>query len=280
MTHYQILGVNENATADEIKQAYRKLAMQHHPDRGGDAEQFQKIQQASSILSDDNSRRQYDQERQFGNGGFRFTFNGQPFGDMPPDVADLFGQFGFSGGPFGGFRSRQRNRDLRVEVAVDLESTLEQQTKILSIQTTNGDRFNVEITIPRGITSGSQIKYSGMGDNYFHNIPRGDLYIVVMVKQHPSFNVHGLDLITTKSIDCFDAMLGCEIEVETLDKRKILVTVPSGSQFGSRLKISGQGLWYVQAPTRGNLIVELAVTVPKNFTEEQLNMLRKIKNGL
>lgn len=280
MTHYQVLGVDENATADEIKQAYRKLAMQHHPDRGGDAEQFQKIQQAYSVLSDDNGRQQYDHERQFGNGGFRFTFNGQPFGDMPPDMADLFGQFGFSGGPFGNFRARPRNRDLRVEVAVDLESTLEQQTKILSIQTTTGERFNVEVTIPRGITTGSQIKYSGMGDNQFNNIPRGDLYVVVVVRPHHIFNQHGLDLILTKTIDCFDAVLGCEIEVETLEKKKILVTIPPGTQFGTRLKVAGQGLWHMQAHTRGNLIVEIAVSVPKNLTSEQLNMLKNIKNGL
>ncbi len=280
MTHYETLGVAENATAEEIKQAYRKLAMQHHPDRGGDAEQFQKIQQAYGILGDQNARQQYDHERQFENSGVRFSFNGHPFGNVPPDMADLFTQFGFNGSPFGGFRNRQRNRDLRVEVAVDLESTLDQQTKILSVQTTTGERFTVEVSIPRGITTGSQIKYPGMGDNQFSNLPRGDLYIVVIIKPHPEYTQHGIDLITVKTIDCFDAIVGCDIEINTLDKKTILVTVPAGTQFGSRLKVSGQGLWHMQSPTRGNLIIEIAVSIPKNLTQNQLNTLKNIKLGL
>ena len=275
MTHYQTLGVNETATVDEIKQAYRRLAMQHHPDRGGDAVKFQSIQEAYATLGNDQSKQQYDQSRSHGPGGFRFTVNGQQFDGVPPDMADLFGQFGFARG----FRPRQQNRDLRVEVVLDLEATLQPQNKILSVQTTTGERFTVEVNIPRGITTGSQIKYSGLGDNQFPNLSRGDLYVVVIVRNDHRFHQHGIDLITIKNIDSFDAMVGCEIEVDTIDQKKILVTIPAGTQYGSKFKVSGQGLWHMNEPIRGNLIVEVAVTTPRNLTEIQLNMLRNIKNS-
>jgi len=293
MTHYDTLGVSESASQDEIKKAYRKMANQHHPDKGGDTNRFQQIQSAYETLSDDNRRAQYDAERR-GMGGFRFTVNGQDVGGngggMPPEMEDMLRNFGFGfsfgpgfashGDPFAAFRQPRKNKDLQVDVTIDLQSTLESQIKIISVQTTNHDRFEVSVNIPRGVRTNSTIKYPGLGDNFFNSLPRGDLYVRIHVDNKSDFAVEGLDLIKNINVNCIDAILGATVEVMSLDNKKLSMTIPQGTQHGTKFRINNHGLYIMNQNTRGSLIVCVNITIPTNLSDNQINVLQNLRSNL
>lgn len=279
MTHYETLGVSETATPDEIKKAYRKLAMQHHPDKGGDTNKFQEIQTAYNILSNEQSRAQYDLERS-GRSHTRFSFNGQEFNGVPPEMEDILRNFGFSfnfgGDPFSHMRQPRRNKDLQVDIVLDLASTLNAQTKTVSVQTTNGERTTVEVQIPKGVRTNSTIKYPKLGDNLFASLERGDLYVRIHVRDDPRFHVEQLDLIKTIDLDCLNAIIGTDIVVEGLDNRKFSINIPPGTQHGSKFRIPQQGLFAMNQNHRGSLIVSINLTVPTNLSVTQLETLKSI----
>lgn len=284
MTHYDTLGIAENATPEEIKKAYRKLASQHHPDKGGDTARFQEIQAAYDTLADADHRQRYDHERR-NPGGMRFNFNGQDVSGNP-DIENIFRNFGFhfGGDPFGQFRQQhqpqpRRNRDLQIEINVPLTETLAEQTKTISVQTTNGHRENIEVKIPRGVIGRTTIKYPNLGDNFFSSLARGDLYVNVVVQPHAGFDVNGLDLITTLNIDCLTAMTGGQLEVQGLDGRIFQLTIPAGAQPDMGFRISDQGLWQLHGLTRGNLIVKIHITVP-HLTADQIALVNQIRQSL
>jgi DnaJ-class molecular chaperone len=283
MTHYETLGVGESASADEIKKAYRKLASQHHPDKGGDTQKFQAIQSAYDIISDPAKREQYDHERRNPGGSFKFTVNGQDMPGMPPHMADMFRNFGFNfgeGDPFGPMNQRRRNKDIRIDVPVTLASTLEDQVKTVSVQTTNRQRETIQVNIPRGVTHGTQIKYPKLGDNFFNTLERGDLFVVVVLQPHPPFEIAGTDVTTTVYVDCLTAITGGEVQVEGIDGSKFVVNLPQGTQPNLVLRIKDQGIWQIHGSTRGNLYVKIALTVPTNLSEQQLEIISQIKSTL
>lgn len=286
MTYYDTLGVSESASSEEIKKAYRKLANQHHPDKGGDTTKFQQIQSAYETLSDNNRRAQYDAERH-GMGGFRFNVNGQDFGaGVPPEMEDMLRNFGFSfgqgfashGDPFHAFRQQRRNKDIQVGISVSLASTLDAQEKTISVQSTNGERYSVNVQIPRGVRPNSVIKFPNLGDNFFGSLPRGDLYVRIQVEGDPRFLVDNVDLILIKEIDCISAIVGTTIVIEGLDGKKFDLQIPAGTQPNSKFRISGQGLYVMNQSNRGNLIVQLGVYIPTNLSSNQLNSLKSIFN--
>jgi len=279
MTHYQTLGVPEDATQDDIKKAYRKLAMKHHPDRSnGDDAKFKEIQIAYDVISDTHKRQQYDMERR--GGGRRFEFNTGNMGDME-EMLRNFG-FGFARGgqdPFAHMRRQARkNQDLKVEVMVPLSSTLEAQKKTISIQNTTGKRDSVEINIPRGVRPNSTIKYPGLGDNHYGDLPRGDLYIMVRVNNDTDYQIHNLDLIKIIDIDALDAIIGSKVEIKSIDGKIFEMTVPAGTQQGRKFKIPGQGLYAMNQSSRGNLMCVVNLIIPTNLTLEQIETIRSIKN--
>lgn len=277
MTYYEILGVTKESSADEIKRAYRKLASQHHPDKGGDKNKFQEIEQAYRTLSDPNKKQQYDME-QNGFGGTRFHFHS---GDMNhPDISEIFRSFGFGGSPFE-FHQRpqqRRNKDLRIEIPIPLVTTLEEQSKTVQVKTTNGDTTTVEVKIPRGVTNGTNIRYSGLGDNLFNSIPRGDLYVQINVHNADNFVINGIDLYTTINVNCLLATVGGKVNVTGLDDKKFELTLPAGTQPGMKFRLAEQGLYMLNSTQRGDLYVELALTVPQNLSPEEVELVRSILN--
>ncbi len=270
-THYETLGVDKTASPEDIKKAYRRLASKHHPDKGGDTGMFQKIEEAYRVLSDPQKRSEYDNPMQ----GRPFNF--QDFGvhgNMPPGMEDIFSQFGFH---FGGRHQQKRNKDLRVSVSLTLPETLTAQKRIISLQTTNGTRETVSVEIPIGATNGTQIKYPGLGDNFFTSLQRGDLFVQVFVEPIPQFQIHGIDLVTTVDIDCLNAIIGCEVKFTTLDGKEFELVVPAGTQAGNKFKVTGHGLYATNQPNiRGNLYLIANITVPTNLTNDQLESIRKI----
>jgi DnaJ-class molecular chaperone len=284
MTHYDTLGVSENASLDEIKKAYRKLANQHHPDKGGDTNQFQQIQSAYEIIGDQNRRAQYDAERQ-GRGGFRFTVNGHDVGSgMPREMEEMLRNFGFAfgqgfaghGDPFAHVRQPRKNKDLQIEIVVSLASTLEEQIKIINVKTTNGDIYPVEIKIPKGIRPESTIKYPNLGDNFFSTLPRGDLYIKIQIETNTEFGIDNLDLIKNIEIDCIRATVGHSVLINGLDGKQFELLIPAGTQPNTRFRIPNQGLYVMNQNTRGSLIINVKINIPVNLTAEQKQTLREL----
>jgi len=283
MTYYEILGVGDKATAEEIKRAYRKLASQHHPDKGGDTKRFQEIQTAYDTLSDNNKRQQYDMQRNgFGGGpgGVHFTWHSNDANH--PDINEIFRNFGFGGfsnDPFSPFRQRERrNKDLRIEIPVDLIDTLQDQTKTISVQTTNGQRSTMEVNIPRGVTSGTQIKYAGLGDNLFDTIPRGDLYVQFSVRVPERFVVHNLDIHTQVVVNCLTAIVGGTVVVAGIDNKEFELTIPPGTQPGTKFRLAHNGLYQLNSSERGHLYIELAVSIPRDLSADQLEIIKNLIN--
>jgi DnaJ-class molecular chaperone len=284
MTHYATLGVDENATQDEIKKAYRKLASQHHPDKGGDTKKFQDIQSAYDAISDESKRQQYDHERRnpgMGHGGPHFTWHTTGGG---PDLNDIFRQFGFGGNPFDHIhnvhRQQQprRNKDLRIEIPLPLVTILEEQHKTLSVRTTTGHEEIVNVKIPRGVSTGTQIKYPNLGDNLFETLPRGDLIVQFTVHNAEGFMVNGVDLYTKLNVNCLKAVVGGEVELTGLNGNTFVLTIPPGSQPGTKFRIARQGLYELNSDRRGDLYAEMHVIIPQNFSPEQLETIRTLIN--
>jgi len=272
---YETLGVPKGASEEEIKKAYRRLAAKHHPDRGGDTAKFQEIQGAYETLTDPQKRAAHDNPGfNHGSGGFEFHFGS----GMDPN--DIFGQFfnqqqGFN--PFHQQRQQQqrRNKDLRININISLKSTLNSQTKTVSVQTTKGDRFTVDVQIPRGVTNGTTIKYSRMGDNFFESLTRGDLYVIINIQTDGRFEIYGHNVVTNLTINSVEAMLGTEKEIQGVEDNTFLVKIPPGTQSGSKFGLQGQGLYDPRGVMRGDLIVTLTINtlIP---TEEQIIKLREI----
>ena len=273
MNLYEILNVPETASKDEIKTAYRRLAAKHHPDRGGDTATFQSIQNAYDTLMDDGKRAEYDAMK-----------NGQMHGNFNVNIDDIFKSFGFSFGDANGFSPfmphQRKNPDIQGTMSIELKETLNDVTRFVNINTKNGDTKTLEIKIPRGIKSGTVMKFTGGGENIFPQIQPGDLYLKILVADNDTYIQRGLDLEYTLNIDCFDAILGCDREIQTLSDRTFSIRIPPNTQQFTRLKIPGEGLYEFQKDVRGNFYVKINITIPTTLTSEQLDLVRKIKTSL
>ena len=161
-----------------------------------------------------------------------------------------------------------------------MASTLAEQTKTISVQTTTGQRETVEVRIPQGIHGTIAIKYSGLGDNFFASLARGDLFVNVVVIPDPFFEISGLDLFTQLDVDCLTAITGGELEVRGLDQKMFRVVIPPGAQPGMGFRIREQGLWQLNSLTRGNLIAKINITIPTDLTQDQIRLVNQIRQPL
>lgn len=276
--HYSTLGVGKNATPDEIKRAYRKLASQHHPDKGGDTKKFQEIQTAYDTLSDPNKKAQYDNPSPFGgNGDGSWRDAG-----FPPGFEDIVGQMFSGGNPFGfGFRQQQpqRNRTLNMQVGVTLEEALTGKDLLASIQLPSGKDQTVEIKIPKGVQSGTVLRLSGMGDDTFPNLPRGDIHLSVNVLPHEVFERRNDDLVMTLEVDAIKAILGETRTITTLDKKTLELKINPGTQHGQTYAAAGYGMPNMRDPRFvGRLLINVIIKVPTGLTDAQMSKLKEIYN--
>lgn len=270
--YYNTLGVDRNASQDDIKRAYRSLASKHHPDKGGDTVKFQEIQAAYATLSDPQKKEEYDNPRQ--------QFHGA--GGMPPGFEDIFSQmFGGGGNPFftGGFRPQQpqRNRTLNLQTQISLEEAFHGKELLTTIQLPSGRDQVLQVKIPPGISDGITLRLAGMGDDSIGNMPRGDIHLSIHVQNHPIYQRQGDDLVRPLLINCFDAILGKLIQFETIDDKTLEISIAPGTQHGQTLAVQGYGMPNIQnSYMRGRLLLNINVTVPTNLTDAQKSLIKQI----
>ncbi len=293
--YYKVLGVERSANADDVRKAYRKLAMQYHPDRNpGDKqaeERFKEINEAYQVLSDPQKRARYDQlgsaysnwqQRGGSPGDFDWSqwFSGQPgaggggthveYGD----INDLFGQdifsdffrsiFGGMGGRAGTSTRTRQAPAYQQPISITLEEAYHGTTRTLQSQ----DR-RLQVRIPAGVKTGSKVRVAGGG-------PDGsDLYLIVEVEPDARFERQGDDLRGSATVDVFTAMLGGEAEVETMNGR-VKLKIPAGTQPEQVFRLAGRGMPRLRsAQNKGDLFVRLKVRVPKQLTEKQKSLLEE-----
>jgi len=281
--YYQVLGVNRNATEEEIKKAYRKLARKYHPDvNPNDKEahkKFQQINEANEVLSDPEKRKKYDKYGKDWQHGEAYEQARQQ--QQAYDFGRSEGGFGgFSGAGFdaGGFsdffnslfgqareaRPRFRGSDLTATLNLQLTDTFKTEKRTITI---NGK--NIRITIPAGIKNGQKIKLRGMGEPGSNGGPNGDLYITFHIINNTAFSIMDNDLYLTKEIDLYTAILGGEVFVDTIDGR-IKVKVSPETQNNTKIRLKGKGTpIYKKEGQYGDLYITYIVKLPQNLTEKQ-----------
>jgi curved DNA-binding protein len=299
--YYETLGVPKTATKDEIRTAFRKLARKYHPDVAKDKkaaeEKFKQINEAYEVLGDPEKRKKYDQlgadwnqpggfrpppewgaQQQPGggfyqwgggdNGGIQFEFGGTGF-------SDFFEAF-FGGGrgrsAFGGFGGRQataeRGSDVEADIMVTLEEALHGSTRTVSLRRAGSNKVeNYQVKIPRGVHEGQRIRLAGQGEAGAGGGKSGDLFLRVRLARHPDFSVEGSDLIHEVKIAPWQAVLGTNLLVPTLEGN-VRLKIPPGTQGGQRLRLRERGLPGASGK-RGDLYVVVQIDVPKKLTERE-----------
>jgi len=308
MEYYKILGVEKTAAANEIKKAYRKLALKYHPDKNPDNKEaeakFKQISEAYAVLSDDKKRQEYDT---YGSAGFQQRYSQEDiFRNF--DLNDILGQFGFGGGggggrstfrfsgqgggsPFGDFFSQAggggcggggcrpqtaaKGQDQAYELAVSLADVLHGAERKISLRRDGGTQ-NISVKVPKGIETGKRLRLSGKGAPSPSGGPPGDLYLKVTIQSHERFSRDGDNLIMEQKIPFTEVCLGTTVEVVSLDDRKFRLKVPAGMQQESKLRIKGHGLPSGPIGNRGDIYVKVLVEIPKNLTEEQEKLIKEL----
>lgn len=356
--YYEVLGLGRDATKDDIKKAYRKLAVKYHPDKNPGnkeaEEKFKEATEAYEVLGDDQRRRMYDQ---FGHegvtagaGGFRGFRDTSDFEDLFSGFSDIFGSdifesfFGGFGDIFGRTRTRTARRGRVVrgsDIRYDLNLTLEEAAfgKRVELRVTRNEQCNecggtgtkhgseratcpqcggsgqvrrtqgfftiattcpqchgtgdiikdycpvckgegavkkerrIAIDIEPGVENGTLLRLQGEGNAGFAGGPRGDLIIVIHQKPHPYFLRRGNDVLCQIAINVFQAILGVELRVSTLDKKTVKISIPQGTQSGTVFRLRKEGVPYFKGRGRGDQLVKVIVEIPKNLSSEEKRIL-------
>jgi len=269
--YYKILGIDKNATAEDIKKAYRKLARKMHPDLNPDDKEahkkFQAINEANEVLSDPEKRKKYDQYGKDWQHAEQFEQASAPRDD------DQFSNFFESlfGGPSQGGRRAFRGQDYSATLTLSLTEAMHTHPQTLTIS-----GKNIRITIPAGVENGQVIKLKGYGAKGANGGPDGDLYISFQILPDQQFRRQGNDLYTNATIDLYTAILGGETILDTLN-RKLKLKVNPGTQNGTKIRLKGKGFpVYKKEGEAGDLYVTYSVKLPTNLTEEQKALFTKL----
>jgi len=276
MDYYALLGLSQTATAEDIKSAYRKQAKSAHPDTGGDPEQFKNLNEAHDVLKDPQKRAHYDHTKNNA-GRIHVNINGKNHDIFSDIFNDMNSTFGDQSGPFAkprNYRRQTKNKDLNININCSLKDTLVQQEKSVSVKHISGNRKIVQITLPRGVKNGDRIRYPGLGDTSFNELTPGDLYVIITVSNETDFSIEGNHLYCTHTVNCFSAITGTVVTIKGLDNKTLNVTIPSGTQNGTMFSLKKQGLYEHESPNRGNIVLVVAIKIPENLKQDQLNIIK------
>ncbi len=298
--YYKVLGLDKKASEADIKKAYRKLARKHHPDLNPDdkaaQEKFQQINEANEVLGDPEKRKKYDkygkewqhadayeeaQKRQSASGGFGGGFGGrrQQHGSgnfSESEFSDFFESM-FGGATGGSTRSSGRSsrqfkgQDFNATLRLNLTDILSSQKQTIDLGSTK-----IRLTIPAGVEDGQTIKIKGHGSEGMNGGPKGDLYLTFQVFNNTAFQRIGDDLFKTETIDLYKALLGGEIQIETLSGIVKLKVKPE-TQSDTKVKLKGKGMpKYKTEHQFGDLYITYKITLPKNLTEKEKDLLTQL----
>lgn len=290
--YYSILGLDKNASQEDIKKAYRKLARKHHPDVNPNdpaaSKKFQQINEANEVLSDPEKRKKYDQygkdwahadqfeqarrsqqqQQPFGGGGQHFSSEDFGGGDFSEFFESLFGGQGRSRG---GRSAKFRGQDYESELKINLTDAYTTHKQTLTI---NGK--SIRITIPAGIEDGQKIRLKGHGGEGVNGGPAGDLYITFSIINNTAFKRVGNDLYHTQDIDLYTALLGGEVTVDTLSG-KVKLKIKPETQNGTKVRLKEKGFpVYKEEGKFGDLYVTINVKLPTNLTEQQKELFKQL----
>ncbi len=304
--YYEVLGVKRDASEKEIRQAYRRLARQYHPDVSPNDKKaekaFKEISEAYEVLSDKEKRQKYDRyghDWQYaeqaeaaraqagfgGSGPFRYSYSTSGNADFE----DLFGRGGdfssiFSdlfGGAARGGRSRVRyenvpGQDIEQPVTVSLEEAYTGTTRVLSMPSAEGAPRRIEVKIPAGVREGSRVRVASGGAPSPFGGPKGDLYLVVSISPHKTFEREGDDLRVQVPVPLHVAVLGGEVEVPTPKGTKLALRVPPETQNGRKFRLKGQGMPHLGGDGRGDLFAEVQVVLPTQLNDEERRLFQRL----
>jgi len=295
--YYKILGVQKNASEEEIKKAYRKLAMKYHPDHTkgdkGAEEKFKKISEAYAVLSDKEKRKEYDT---FGSEGFRQRFSQEDI-FRGFDFGDIFREFGFGGGnfshgggggrrfsfgtgsPFNSSDAQQHNQvkgsDLVYELPLTLREVATGASKVITFQH-QGRSENLTVKIPKGLIAGKKLRLAGKGNPSPYGGPAGNLYIKSQVLNDPVFSSEKYDLYINRELTLSEAILGTTVSVPTIDDKQLSLKIPPGTKPGTKMRLASHGLPDIKDNKKGDLYVRVQVKIPQHLNEEQKKIVDKL----
>ena len=289
--YYKVLGIDKNASSEDIKKAYRKLARKHHPDLNPNNKEanklFQQINEANEVLSDTENRKKYDkygkdwkhadefekQKAQSQSGNYA----GQNYqsGQDETDYSDFFSSmFGGTSGAGRGRQTKFRGQDFHAEIQLNLIDAAKTHQQTLAV---NGK--NIRITIPAGIENGQTIKIAGHGAPGINNGPNGDLFITFSVINNSGFKREGNNLYKTIELDLYTAVLGGEITIDTLDS-KVKLKISPETQQSTKVKLKGKGFpIYKQEGQFGDLYITYSIKIPTNLTDKQKELFTELSKS-
>lgn len=288
--YYKILGVDKTASADEIKKSYRKLARKHHPDVNPNDKtaesKFKELQEAYDILKDEKKRKEYDDLgsnyfnfKNAGGGpsqgeyyydysgggpsGFNYNRGGSAGFNFEDVFSDLFNRSGRKQGPMKG-------NDLSASLEISVVESVKGTERIFNV---NGEK--IKIKIPAGISNGGKIKISGKGYAGLNGGQNGDLYIIITILNDNVFERKDNDIYINKRIKLTEAVLGAKVEVSAVDG-KFMLTIPAGTQSGTKFRIPKKGATDVSGKKSGDLIVVVMIDIPSNISAKEKKLFMEL----
>ena len=301
--YYDILGVKRDATQDDIKKAFRKLAAKYHPDAGGDEKKFAEVSEAYTTLSDEKKRKEYDQMLLFGGipgadfGGSGGRARGYGYSNVGGDWSDIFENIRNGDGAFSGFDFSQifngaaggraasnrptKGGDLTMTIEVSADEAFKgTQRKVTFTVPSTGEKQSLTVKVPAGAVDGGKLRYRGRGEFGVNGGERGDLVITTKVAEHPVFKRDGADVRMELPISMWEAALGAEVDVPTPDGTTCRLKVPAGTQDGKTFRFRDLGAPNVKRKgVRGALFVTVRVKVPTRLTPDERKALEALRDA-